>query len=78
MNHKLFGVKHAEQNLSPLHVELLAAYSSGRVRGLSPSVYASAKITSFSEALLGVLTSGDGSRDGMCTVCECIVGLTRA
>ena len=74
MNYKLFGVKHAEQSPLLLQVELLAAYSSGRVRGLSPSVYASAKITSFSEALLGVLASGDQSRDGMCT----IVGLARA
>ena len=40
---KLFGVKHAEQSSLLLHVELLAAYSSGRVKGLSPSVYALAK-----------------------------------
>ena len=43
MNYRLFGVKRAEQSSLLLHVELLAAYSSGRVRGLSPSVYASAK-----------------------------------
>ena len=36
---KLFGVKHAEQSSLFLRVELLAAYG-----GLSPSVYASAKV----------------------------------
>ena len=39
MNYKLFGVKHADQSSLLLHVELLAAYE-----GLSPYVYASAKV----------------------------------